>query len=156
MWLGEEPYLADMTMTAAVCIASAVRRSTVWGTSARGSMRRCAAASGCRRTGCAAAIKLIVTVEVLRVIWMAAPVGGRTAGRIGTVVAVAWIVIVVDVTAEAARAAEPRASADEDSVHEPCWAVIAIRRTVVRWECVVSVRADRCSSYVDAERHLRL
>ena len=98
----------------------------------------------------AAAIVFVVTVEAA----IRAPAVAFSVPREWAAIAKAGIVVAVDVAVEVTRAAEPGAGSDEDSVGEPCGAVVAIRRTVVGRIGEVSVRANRLRANVHREGDL--
>ena len=59
--------------------------------------------------------------------------------------------MVVYVAAEVVRTMKPRTSANEDAIHEPFRAVIAVRRTSIGWSFIVSIGTNRRRSNLDAD-----
>jgi hypothetical protein len=102
-------------------------------------------------------IGLIVTMRVchvggvktLKVIWRFAIAAVL---RISAVVAVAGIKTPIDVATEAAVAVIPTAGADERTVVEPLWAVVAVRSAVVGTVSVVAVGANWRTADADPNR----
>ena len=80
-----------------------------------------------------------VSMEIVEVVML--PV--FSVMRIRTVIAVAWIVMVVYISMKVTGTMEPSACTDEDAVVEPLRAVIAIRRATVGSIIVIAVGADR-------------
>jgi hypothetical protein len=102
----------------------------------------------------AAAVARFVSAEVADVsngvfgAWRFAT-GGRWA-----VVSVMGIEAVIDATVEVFGAVIPRACADEDSVNEPCWAVVAPGSAGVRRVVVITVGTDRSGPDLDGDLRL--
>jgi hypothetical protein len=61
----------------------------------------------------------------------------------GTIVTATRVIAIVHVAVKAARAAEPRASSDEQSASEPIRTIVAVRRTVIGSIVVVTVGTVR-------------
>lgn len=76
--------------------------------------------------------------------------------RQAAMIAVAGIVIAIDITVEVAWAVEPWARTDEDPVAEPLGSVIAVGSAIVRRVWEVSVGANGRRADVDGDRELRL
>ena len=95
----------------------------------------------------ASPVARLVAVEVIELLF-AAP-------RQRTVVTVTRIVAVINMTVEVFGTVVPVASADEYSVHEPVWPVVAVGRTVI-WSVVeVPIGAHRLHSKADGDLGLR-
>ncbi len=78
------------------------------------------------------------------------------ARRHGPVVAVAIVVMMIDMSVEMFRPMEPRASADEYSAREPLRAIVAARRAIVRGSLVVAIRTNGGHSNFDADLRVRV
>jgi hypothetical protein len=102
--------------------------------------------SGCRMVGGAdvsLAIAGFVGLEVIE--------GLGATFRQRPVVAVMWIVTVVDVAVVAVMTVVPGPGSDEDAADEPVGAVVAIGRTVVGRVIEVAIGADRCDPDADCD-----
>lgn len=95
-------------------------------------------------------IVLAAAMEVM--LW--AIMSTLTTRRQMAMVAVARIVVVIYVTMKARMTMEPRTGTDEDTVAEPRWAIVAVRRAVVRSVREVSVGTDGLRSNIYGERNL--
>lgn len=100
----------------------------------------------------AATVVLMGTVEVA-VIAPAALM--LAAARETSAIAVAGIEAVVDPAVEVTRAVEPGSGANEESVGEPRWAVIAVGRAVVRPVGEISIGAEGLRADVDGDGNAR-
>ena len=78
----------------------------------------------------------------------------RPAFRQGSMVSVARIKAVVDVTIKAARTVEPRASSDKHSANPPVGPIVAVGCAVVGRVIEISVGANGRHSDVDADSDL--
>jgi hypothetical protein len=69
------------------------------------------------------------------------------------VISIVRIPAIIYVAIKAARTMEPRSGADEQTVYEPVWPVIAIRGAIVRRVIEVPIRANwrRAEIYADAD-----
>jgi hypothetical protein len=94
-----------------------------------------------------------MTLAVARLIGLKVVERNGAAFRHRTVVAVVWVIAVINVAVEAVRAVEPWAGADEHSTGEPVRAVVAIGGAVVGRIVVVAIRADwgRAEVYTDGD-----
>lgn len=70
------------------------------------------------------------------------------------VIAMAEIIVMIDVSIEMFRSVEPGSSADKDAARKPLRAIIAVRRAIVRRYFVVSVGADWWGSDFDSNPNL--
>jgi len=95
------------------------------------------------RAGVAAAIANFIPSEVADVADRVLGPGGFATGGHGTVIAMVWIVAIIDVAIEAATAVVPGASADEDAVQEPVRSVVAPGSAGIRGVVIVAVGAYR-------------
>jgi hypothetical protein len=68
------------------------------------------------------------------------------------IVAVAWIVAIVDMAVEAGTTVVPGTSSDEQSTVEPVWPIVAVGRASVRSIVVIAIGARGSDS--DADRNL--
>jgi hypothetical protein len=85
-------------------------------------------------------------MKILRMVSEALRIGVFAMCRIGTVVAVMWIVVVIYVAVEIVLAVEPWAGSDENAATEPLGAIVAIGGALIRRIIVVAVGANRrCS-----------
>ena len=75
------------------------------------------------------------------------------ARRHGSVITLAIVELMIDVSVEVVGTVEPRSRTDEYPAREPFRAVVAIGSAVVRWNLVIAVRA--CRRFSDAHRDLR-
>jgi hypothetical protein len=75
------------------------------------------------------------------------------ARRHGTVITLAIVETMIDVSVEMVRTVEPRSRTDEYATAEPFRTVITIGSAVVRRSLVIAVRARR--RFSDIDRHLR-
>jgi hypothetical protein len=91
-----------------------------------------------------AAVKLVVEIAML------VPVGVPTALRQCAVIAVVGVIARIHPSVKIARTMEPRTSADENPVCEPCRAVIAVWSTAIRRVGKISIRANRLRTDLDA------
>jgi len=73
----------------------------------------------------------------------------RTTLRKRTVVAIPWVVAVVDVAIEVLVTVEPGTRTDEDAARKPVGAVVPVGSAVIRRIVEVAVRANRSDAYVD-------
>lgn len=94
-------------------------------------------------------------MEIMEVL-VTIPVWVLAMMRVGAMVAIAWIVMAVYISVEVAVAVKPWACADEESVDEPGWAVIAIGCAVIRRVGIVAIGAYRLRPDVHAKRYLGL
>jgi len=78
--------------------------------------------------------------------------GASAALRRWAVVAVAWIIAIVDMAVEAGTAVVPGTSSDEQPAVEPVRPIVAIGRAVIRRIVVIAIGAYRRDS--DADRYL--
>jgi hypothetical protein len=72
-----------------------------------------------------------------------------------TFVAVLWMESVIYIATEIVRATKPRASANEDALSKPLWAVVARGSTAMRSGVIVSVGTFRGYADVDADLSFR-
>lgn len=95
------------------------------------------------------AIAHIRAMEVLCMVSEPVRIGVFAVGRIRTVIAMMWIVVVIDVTVEVVRAVEPWSGSNKDAAAEPLRAIVAIRCALVRRVIVVTVGANRRHTNTD-------
>jgi len=74
----------------------------------------------------------------------------------GALIAERAIEMVIYVAAEVVTAMEPRAGANEYATRKPFRAVIALRSTIIRLVVIVTIRAVRSRSNIDADAYLGL
>jgi len=77
-----------------------------------------------------------------------------TAGREVTVVALAIVEMMIDMSVEALRSVKPRSRTDEYAAYEPLRPIIPVRGAVIRRNFIISVRTNR--RFSNAHRNLRL
>jgi len=94
-----------------------------------------------------------VTPSIARFVSMEVVERLRATLRHRSVITVVRIVAVIDVAIEAMRTVEPGTCSEEHSAHKPVWAVVAIRRAIIRRVVEVTVGAYGRGS--DADSHLR-
>ncbi len=126
-----------------VLVMSAVFTATVLSTAAAVETRQRVFAAGivAGRAHVAASIACFIALKVVELL--------RPAARQRTMIAVAWIVAVVDVAVKAAWSMEPRPCAEEDPSHKPVRPVVAVGRTIIGGIVEISVRADRRHTDLD-------
>ena len=101
-----------------------------------------------------APIAHFISLEVLHVSRRPRRIWSFTAGRHGPVIAVLGMEVIIYVAAETFRAMEPGADADKYSATEPLGPVIAIRRTIIGRDVIISVGTLGRRAYGDG--HLRV
>jgi len=71
-------------------------------------------------------------------------------------ISLAVVVVMVDVPVEMIPAVKPWSRSDEDAAVVPLWAVVSIRRALVRRSFIVAVRAIRLQPDIDTDLRRRL
>ena len=93
-----------------------------------------------------------IAVEVFGVVREALRIGMLATFRVGSVIAIAWIEVVIHMSVEVVWAVEPGSGSYKDSAAEPLRAVKAVGRALIRRFGIVAVRAS--GRHSDADRNL--
>ena len=126
-------------------------------------MESCSAMEAAATMEAITAVEPSATMKALSVEAAVKPATAKTAAVVAAAPIVAATIVTSTVEAAAVVrtaivAVKPGAGTDKDAIHEPVWAVVAVRRASIRIVVVITVGADGSrpiiwASYSDADEH---